>query len=176
MTGGAIRTSGAHELGKRQMPKYDMQITSIERCIQCRHCKREGNQDYDCSHPVFVDLKRLTAQNRRNASPDWCPLPDLSTEEAQAGALVDSYICDGCGNAFNIPVELEIAAMRKDMRVNVECPDCHQEASYSPCECEGCNTTTDVEFAPCPYAQDIHGDEDCVWLCEDCRHQRAQET
>ncbi len=44
------------------------------------------------------------------------------------------------------------------------------------CKCERCGTTDGVTLAPCPYASDIHGDDTPVWLCGECRHERAMDV
>jgi len=33
----------------------------------------------------------------------------------------------------------------------------------------------DAVFQPCPYAQDIHGDDTKIWLCDDCANSNAQD-
>lgn len=39
-----------------------------------------------------------------------------------------------------------------------------------PCEdCGGGGAT----FAPCPYREEIYGDDTEVWLCDSCREQNA---
>lgn len=42
----------------------------------------------------------------------------------------------------------------------------------SPESCESCGSK-EASFGPCPYAQDIHGDDTPHWLCSDCRRERA---
>ena len=41
--------------------------------------------------------------------------------------------------------------------------------------CEDCGTTEDLTFEPCPFAEDVHGDDTKVWLCEQCSNDRAWE-
>lgn len=41
--------------------------------------------------------------------------------------------------------------------------------------CEGCGTTTDVIYGPCPYAEDVEGDSTPVWLCDECEAARADD-
>ena len=40
--------------------------------------------------------------------------------------------------------------------------------------CEDCGGTG-AKYIPCPYAQDLHGDETLHWLCEACAHDRSME-
>lgn len=44
-----------------------------------------------------------------------------------------------------------------------------------PQPCSGCGSDVDCVFAPCPYAHDINGDDTKVWLCGNCRQQRAND-
>jgi hypothetical protein len=44
-----------------------------------------------------------------------------------------------------------------------------------PEPCEGCKTTENVTFDADPYAHDIDGDDTPVWLCDECREQRADD-
>jgi hypothetical protein len=41
-------------------------------------------------------------------------------------------------------------------------------------ECEDCGCL-ETAHIPCPYAQDLHGDETLHWLCEDCAEDRGME-
>ncbi len=41
--------------------------------------------------------------------------------------------------------------------------------------CKDCGGTENVRHAPCPYASEINDDDTPVWLCTDCRHERAQD-
>jgi len=40
-------------------------------------------------------------------------------------------------------------------------------------KCTDCDTTENVTTAPCPFAEEIYGNETPVHLCEECRSQRA---
>ena len=46
------------------------------------------------------------------------------------------------------------------------------DQTVQPCEDCGSPEATHI---PCPYAQDLHGDETLHWLCEDCGHNRGME-
>ena len=41
--------------------------------------------------------------------------------------------------------------------------------------CRHCGRTEDVTCAPCPYAEDVHGDSTPVLMCGSCRHEAAQD-
>ena len=41
--------------------------------------------------------------------------------------------------------------------------------------CQECGTKQEVTLAPDPYNSDLYGDETPVWMCEDCRLQRADD-
>lgn len=42
--------------------------------------------------------------------------------------------------------------------------------------CCYCGATTNLEYGPDPYNADIHGDITPVYLCAECREERARET
>lgn len=41
--------------------------------------------------------------------------------------------------------------------------------------CSSCGTCQDVTFDADPYASEINGDDEPVWLCGECRHERAMD-
>lgn len=41
--------------------------------------------------------------------------------------------------------------------------------------CEHCNLEAD-SFEADPYSYDVHGDDTPVWLCDNCRHERAMDV
>ena len=64
-------------------------------------------------------------------------------------------------------------ASKKKVIVDMEFDcDCHAP------RCEGCGETNrqELEFAPCPFASEISGINDDVWLCHDCRYERAMDV
>lgn len=44
-----------------------------------------------------------------------------------------------------------------------------------PGRCIDCRAPDIATYEPCPYAEEIEGDSTPVWLCEPCRHERAQD-
>jgi len=42
-------------------------------------------------------------------------------------------------------------------------------------KCENCKSTKNVTFEANPYDAEIYNDDTPVWLCEDCRHEKAQD-
>lgn len=49
-----------------------------------------------------------------------------------------------------------------------------QTQSEKDGKCRSCGGQS-ARLAPCPYAQEINGDDRPVWLCADCRHERAMD-
>jgi hypothetical protein len=42
-------------------------------------------------------------------------------------------------------------------------------------KCQDCDTFEDLEFGPEPFAQDVHGINDPVWMCGACREKSSEE-
>jgi hypothetical protein len=42
-------------------------------------------------------------------------------------------------------------------------------------KCDDCGTTNNVTATICPYAEEIHGEEVAVELCDHCYHERGQD-
>jgi uncharacterized protein with PIN domain len=41
--------------------------------------------------------------------------------------------------------------------------------------CESCGDTVECEYAPDPFAEDVHHDFTLVWECASCRHESAMD-
>ena len=42
-------------------------------------------------------------------------------------------------------------------------------------QCEDCGITVGVRYVTCPYAEEIMGKEEWVYLCEHCERERAMD-
>lgn len=57
------------------------------------------------------------------------------------------------------------------------CKSCICENGKPKCSRSYCETPyNNVTFAPDPFSSEINGDETPVWMCEQCRYERAMEV
>ena len=92
--------------------------------------------------------------------PDECVsmVRDVVEELAESAETVDS-VREELANALERIAELEAEI----------------EKLKQPALCVGCGTADDLRWGPCPYASEINNNETEMWLCGECRHQRAQD-
>lgn len=136
---------------------------------EVRRLKKQGWKQGDFAaalvkllgHPLTVDTVRIDKTVRRVT---------FTKTDLQEMAR------DACRAAFETsPAALIEVADSYDDDVVIVITE-GDELRDSEHACCTCNATTDVTFAPDPYAQDMQGDETPVWMCESCRSQRADET
>ncbi len=90
--------------------------------------------------------------------------------------------CDFCSTTYpddkHTSITLARASARKGGWVKMGgkdmCPDC---AKHNPTKrakpCSRCGSREDVTFEADPFASDMYGDQTPVWMCRECRAQRA---
>lgn len=112
---------------------------------------------------------------------------DTYVVEAETGAIVGSSIADVrsdiAAGADDTMAQQMVQARKLRTTVSVIPADefwrlMSRAVSAAPVvvhKCEGCGTTDDVSYGPCPYNADVNNDDTPVWLCSSCRHERAQD-
>ena len=111
-----------------------------------------------------------------------CPFCGGNAEIEQEGTGRQSCIvrCTNCGcslessESFNSGSSWNTRVLLQKT-IKSSSPKKSKKPKTSKQMCEGCGAA-DPSFAPCPYASDINGDDTPVWLCHECRKNRAADV
>ena len=81
-------------------------------------------------------------------------------EDVAQGGVISVHTVESPGRAVQIE---QVYPKDKNAPEHLTCQDCG-------------HTGDDVERGYCPYAQEIHGEDEPVVLCPECYHQRAMDV
>ena len=123
-------------------------------CSWCGAVQHGSKPTHGC-----LTCARWAEKQRRNLkTTEWVPL--FAREDLVSSvALMVGVFGDG-GPQKVAEAIVEKLTREETVAESTACVDCGE---------------VDARFAPCPYAQEIHGNDGDVWLCDECRHERAQD-
>jgi hypothetical protein len=100
------------------------------------------------------------------------------SREWLAGRMTNQDLHESLHRAQNPSEKKRLWNIAEDAAVNAMIATRFPEMlpGFEVVPCKDCNTSSDVTLAPCPYAQDIHGDETPVYMCGDCRDNAVRDT